>query len=159
MRRPGELEKASAGSAGIRSQILDKVASSPVNYWGGFITDPITAVLFFIWETTILQRSVYVSAAVYLGAIFFVSLVEYLLHRYIFHGPRQNMAQTGHLMHHDEPRAVIGTPWLLTQACLPHLRAAGDSAVVFVTDGHEAPPLGDTLLPMFDDLRPGDVRG
>jgi 4-hydroxysphinganine ceramide fatty acyl 2-hydroxylase len=116
MRRPVELEKASAGSSGIRSQILDKVASSPANYWGGFITDPITAVLFFIWETTILRRSVYVSVAVYFGAIFFVSLVEYLLHRYIFHGPRQNMAQTGHLMHHEEPRALIGTPWLLTQA-------------------------------------------
>ena len=28
----------------------------------------------------------------------------------------------------------LTAPWLLTQACLPHLRAAGDSAVVFVTD-------------------------
>jgi hypothetical protein len=45
MKRPLELEKASAGAPGIRSQILDKVASSPINYWGGFVTDPITAVL------------------------------------------------------------------------------------------------------------------
>lgn len=28
----------------------------------------------------------------------------------------------------------LTAPWLLTQACLPHLRAAGDSAVVFVSD-------------------------
>jgi NAD(P)-dependent dehydrogenase (short-subunit alcohol dehydrogenase family) len=28
----------------------------------------------------------------------------------------------------------LTAPWLLTQACLPHLRRAGDSAVVFVTD-------------------------
>ena len=116
MKRPLELEKSPAGSPGIRSQIMDKVATSPINYWGGFVTDPITAVLFFTWETYILQRSVYVSLAVYFGAIFFVSLIEYLLHRYIFHGPRQNMPQEGHLMHHGEPKALIGTPWLLTQA-------------------------------------------
>src|SRR5688572_30538533 len=28
----------------------------------------------------------------------------------------------------------LTAPWLLTQACLPHLRRAGDAAVVFVTD-------------------------
>jgi len=116
MRRPPELQKVSPNLSGARTQILDKLASSPINYWGGFVTDPLTAVLFFSWETFILKRSVFISLAVYLTAIVFVSLVEYLLHRYIFHGPRHNMAQAGHLMHHDEPKALIGTPWLLTQA-------------------------------------------
>jgi len=31
--------------------------------------------------------------------------------------------------------------------------------VVFVTDGHEAPPLRDAGLPLFDDLKPGEVHG
>jgi sterol desaturase/sphingolipid hydroxylase (fatty acid hydroxylase superfamily) len=116
MNRPSELPKGTEGLSDAKSQILDRLASSPTNYWGGFVTDPITAVLFFTWETFILERSVYISLGVYFGAIFFVSLIEYLLHRYIFHGPRQNMAQAGHLMHHGEPKALIGTPWLLTQA-------------------------------------------
>jgi mxaL protein len=34
----------------------------------------------------------------------------------------------------------------------------GHPQVVFVTDGHEAPPLHDTLAP-FDDTRPGEIRG
>ncbi len=43
------------------------------------------------------------------------------------------------------------------------LRAAKDlgtkPAVVFVTDGQESPPLGSSTFPMFDDLKPGQVRG
>ena len=31
--------------------------------------------------------------------------------------------------------------------------------VVFITDGHEAPPLGSRMLPLFDDLRPGELPG
>ena len=36
---------------------------------------------------------------------------------------------------------------------------ADHPAVVFVTDGQESPPLGATTFPMFDDLKPGEVRG
>jgi mxaL protein len=32
-------------------------------------------------------------------------------------------------------------------------------AVVFLTDGQEAPPLGTAAFPMFEDLAPGQVRG
>jgi mxaL protein len=32
-------------------------------------------------------------------------------------------------------------------------------AIVFVTDGQEAPPLGLSNFPMFEDLAPGQVRG
>jgi mxaL protein len=43
------------------------------------------------------------------------------------------------------------------------MRAAKDlparPAVVFLTDGQEAPPLGLSGFPMFEDLAPGQVRG
>ena len=31
--------------------------------------------------------------------------------------------------------------------------------IVFVSDGHEAPPLAGAPLPLFDDLHPGEVHG
>jgi len=36
---------------------------------------------------------------------------------------------------------------------------AAKPALVFVTDGQESPPLGDSGAPMFDDLTPGQVHG
>ena len=36
---------------------------------------------------------------------------------------------------------------------------AGKPALVFVTDGQESPPLGESGAPMFDDLAPGQVHG
>ncbi len=35
----------------------------------------------------------------------------------------------------------------------------GKPALVFVTDGQESPPLGESGAPMFDDLAPGQVHG
>lgn len=35
----------------------------------------------------------------------------------------------------------------------------GAPNVIFLTDGHEAPPLGTGAHPQFDDVKPGDVRG
>jgi mxaL protein len=35
----------------------------------------------------------------------------------------------------------------------------GAPNVIFLSDGHEAPPLGAGAHPLFDDVKPGDVRG
>jgi mxaL protein len=35
----------------------------------------------------------------------------------------------------------------------------GGANVVFLTDGHEAPPLRPSVRPTFDDVKPGEVRG
>lgn len=43
------------------------------------------------------------------------------------------------------------------------LRAAKEidpqPAVIFLSDGHEAPPVGNEQIPLFDDLKNGEVRG
>jgi len=48
-----------------------------------------------------------------------------------------------------------GVYWALRAA----KEVAGRPALVFVTDGQEAPPLGESGAPMFDDLAPGQVHG
>jgi mxaL protein len=35
----------------------------------------------------------------------------------------------------------------------------GDPAIVFVTDGHESPPLAGARFSLFEDLQPGQVKG
>jgi mxaL protein len=35
----------------------------------------------------------------------------------------------------------------------------GGANVVFLTDGHEAPPLRPSVSPTFDDVKPGEIRG
>jgi mxaL protein len=35
----------------------------------------------------------------------------------------------------------------------------GAPNVIFLSDGHEAPPLATGAHPLFDDVKPGDVRG
>lgn len=109
-----ELHAGAAGRGRVY-QLVSKVAAHPSNYWGGFITDPITVALFLIWDLSILRRNVYVSLACYAGAIFAVSLCEYALHRWIFHSD-VTLARAGHAMHHESPRALIGLPWFLTAA-------------------------------------------
>ena len=53
----------------------------------------------------------------------------------------------------------------ITKGVFWAMRAARDAVpggrvqVVFITDGHEAPPLDGRTLPLFDDLRPGEQLG
>ena len=48
-----------------------------------------------------------------------------------------------------------GVSWAIRGA-----REIGEGAnVVFVTDGQEAPPLRPSVQPIFDDVKPGEIRG
>jgi sterol desaturase/sphingolipid hydroxylase (fatty acid hydroxylase superfamily) len=99
----------------LTNQFLNSLAVHPSNYWICFVTDPVTVVLFIYWNTAILQRSIYVSLACYVGGILTVSLCEYSLHRWVFHSSFP-VAHAGHAMHHDSPRALLGFPWFVTAA-------------------------------------------
>ena len=41
------------------------------------------------------------------------TLVEWLLHRYVYHLWTSFLTE-GHALHHEKPRALIGVPWYLT---------------------------------------------
>lgn len=103
-------------SHGLTNHLLNALALHPSHYWIGFVTDPVTALLFLSWDTSVLHHNIYISIACYAGGLLSVSLCEYALHRWGFHGSR-NPAQAGHIMHHDSPKALIAFPWFLT-ACV-----------------------------------------
>jgi mxaL protein len=48
-----------------------------------------------------------------------------------------------------------GAFWALRMA----REVGGPPNVIFVSDGQEAPPLRDVELPLFDDIKPGEVHG
>ena len=48
-----------------------------------------------------------------------------------------------------------GRTWAIRAA----KETGGAPNVVFLSDGHEAPPLGTGAHPQFDDVKPGDARG
>jgi hypothetical protein len=50
-----------------------------------------------------------VAGGVVIAAFMSLGLLEYVLHRWVLHGP-PSMARRGHAQHHAEPRALISTP-------------------------------------------------
>lgn len=55
----------------------------------------------------------------------------------------------------DASEVSKGVLWSIRAA----KEASGHPNVIFLSDGHEAPPLGPGDRPMFDDVKPGDVHG
>src|SRR6185436_8026964 len=106
-------EYAQQSSAGFSSRVLNNWVHHQAHYWVGFVTDPVTAILFLLWDTAIMRQNVFSSLVSYVTGIFCVSFCEYALHRWIFHGGR-SLAQAGHLLHHDLPTDLLGWPWFLT---------------------------------------------
>lgn len=102
-----------SASSGFTNQLLKSLVLHQSHYWVGFVSDPVTAVLFLLWDTDILRRNLYASTACYAAGLFCVSLCEYALHRWIFHRGR-SLAQAGHMTHHELPKELLGLPWFLT---------------------------------------------
>lgn len=98
---------------GLANQVLKSLAVHPSNYWIGFVTDPVTVVLFLYWNTATLHLNVYASLACYAAGILSVSFCEYVIHRWVFHSSRP-LAHAGHTMHHEAPNALLGFPWFFT---------------------------------------------
>lgn len=109
----GDSKQRLCRRGGLLNQFLNSLAVHPSHYWIGFVTDPVTVVLFIFWDTSILHRSIYASIGCYTGGMLTVSLCEYALHRWIFHSDRV-LANTGHLMHHESPDVLLAVPWFVT---------------------------------------------
>jgi cyclopropane-fatty-acyl-phospholipid synthase len=92
--------------------LLERVATSPLNYRATFVVDPLAA-LAFAYYGAIRHREPVAAAIAYVVAGFLIwGLLEYLLHRFVLHGvldaPRRE-----HAKHHAEPKAEISTPLLV----------------------------------------------
>lgn len=88
---------------------LDRIVSSAWNYWLSLGADCLAVLLFFVF--TLLSydgRSFVALASVASGYVFWTAL-EYVLHRYILHGP-PSAARRGHSRHHRDDAALLATP-------------------------------------------------
>ena len=95
--------------------LLGRFVYSPVNYWGSLILDAAMPVaLFGVAGVAVSRRTgaaaflVEVAVGVFAGWLFW-SFLEYVLHRYILHGPT-TLAQEGHAEHHRDERALLASP-------------------------------------------------
>ena len=92
--------------------LLDRMASSSLNYRISFVTDAIAAVAFGWFGATRYTGPIAVAVLFVIAGFFVWSLMEYLLHRWLLHGP-MHAARREHAKHHRDAQATVATPLLL----------------------------------------------
>ena len=84
------------------------MVSSSANYWVVMLSD--LARRWHFWPSAHRFSGPWVVAGG-VAVVRFMSygLLEYVVHRWVLHGP-PSLARRGHAQHHREPRALISTP-------------------------------------------------
>jgi sterol desaturase/sphingolipid hydroxylase (fatty acid hydroxylase superfamily) len=88
---------------------LDRMVSSSANYWAAMFSDLAAALAFLGLGLNRFSGPWLVAGGVVIAGFMSSGLVEYVLHRWVLHGPA-SMAKRGHAQHHAVPRALISTP-------------------------------------------------
>jgi len=88
---------------------LDRIVYSAANYWAVMLSDLAAALIFLALGLHRFSGPWVVAGGVVLVACLFWGLLEYVVHRWVLHGP-PSLARRGHAQHHAEPRALISTP-------------------------------------------------
>jgi sterol desaturase/sphingolipid hydroxylase (fatty acid hydroxylase superfamily) len=89
--------------------VLDRMVYSSANYWVVIVSDPAAALAFLALGLSRFSGPWVVAGGVALVGFVSWGLLEYVVHRWVLHGP-PSMARRGHAQHHAEPRALISTP-------------------------------------------------
>ncbi len=96
---------------------LERLCDSRANYMLGYVSDAL-AFSFFSWLGATRSESTPALVLVLLGlGWLFWTLLEYLLHRWLFHGHFWTQVEIGHKLHHDDPRAFVSVPFF-SGACV-----------------------------------------
>ncbi|HEX6095070.1 MAG TPA: sterol desaturase family protein [Thermoanaerobaculia bacterium] len=91
--------------------LIGRVTTSPINYWGSFVTDGIAAAAFGWLGATRYEGSLLAGMLLVAGGFLSWTLFEYFLHRWVLHGwPR---AAREHAKHHRDTHALIATPMMV----------------------------------------------
>lgn len=95
---------------------IRNISSSKFNYWAGYAAN-LSLVAWLLSRALGSEMSFgrFLFSAV-LG-LFVWTFAEYLLHRYVYHEV-PSVFVTGHDLHHQEPKALLGVPWYLTAVVL-----------------------------------------
>ncbi|HXJ79624.1 MAG TPA: sterol desaturase family protein [Candidatus Methylomirabilis sp.] len=92
---------------------LMRVASDPLNYWGGILLDAVVAAGLLAHAILVTRRPWMLEGAILVVGLGVYTLLEYLAHRWLYHHP-QSPATAGHRLHHDDPQATIALPCFVT---------------------------------------------
>ena len=103
----GELMAPQSGR--ILVGALDRIVYSSANYWAAMLSDLAAALAFLALGLNRFSGPWVVAGSVVIAGFMSSSLLEYILHRWVLHGP-PSMAKRGHARHHADPRALISTP-------------------------------------------------
>lgn len=96
---------------------LIKFASHKSNYLVGFITDPATALFLVAWDIFAMRTHKLAAAGCFVFGLSAWTLLEYTFHRFVYH-KGNTLAHTGHMMHHESPKLLLGMPWFATSGFL-----------------------------------------
>src|SRR4029077_12627938 len=88
---------------------FDRIGYSSANYWLAMLCDLAAALAFLAFGLNRFSGSFVVAGGVVVVGFMSWGLLEYVLHRWVLHGP-PSMARRCHAQHHAEPRALISTP-------------------------------------------------
>jgi hypothetical protein len=96
-------------SGSILLGALDRMVYSAANYWVGMLSDLAAALAFLALGLHRFSGPWVLAGGVVLVGFLPCGLLEYVVHRWVLHGP-PSLARRGHAQHHAEPRALISTP-------------------------------------------------
>ena len=98
-----------------RTELIRRLGSSRFNYWFGYVAN--VGLVSWLGSRAFVDGQVVLSAGelmfLVVAGLFFWTLAEYLLHRFLYHVLSSFLSE-GHTLHHDSPRDLIGVPWYLT---------------------------------------------
>jgi sterol desaturase/sphingolipid hydroxylase (fatty acid hydroxylase superfamily) len=116
----------------------------PVNYWLGVLVDAAVAAYLVAHALQVVRGAWLPDGAIVLCGLALYGLLEYCIHRWVYHGER-SPAAPGHRWHHDEPEASIASPFFV-----PALVVVGLWALLWRSLGDEmASCLGAALVTGF----------
>ncbi len=87
----------------------DRMVYSAANYWVVMLSDLAAALAFLALGLHRFSGPWVLAGGGVLVGFLSCGLLEYLVHRWVLHGP-PSLARRGHAQHHGEPRALISTP-------------------------------------------------
>ena len=93
----------------------DRTVHSSVNYWTAMLSDLAAALVFLALGLHRFSGRWVVASGVVMAGFTSLGLLEYVVHRWVLHGP-PSMARRGHAEHHAEPRALMSTPLFVIMA-------------------------------------------
>jgi sterol desaturase/sphingolipid hydroxylase (fatty acid hydroxylase superfamily) len=100
-----------------------RLSRTRANYWLESVFDTLLGVALLsagLWHHVALPAA---AALIALG-LFLFTFMEYVVHRWVFHGPLQPMAR-GHASHHADPRGYDSLPFFIPALVLFCVVAAG----------------------------------